>query len=162
MKRRAFAVGMISTGCGLGLLVMSPIMQSLLDVIGWRKSLMVTAAMLCVPCALACYTFDPNVADGLSVENVKENKVEENRGSKFRGLLVLSLCRNPHFLIYTAAKFIACIGHVVPIVHMVSCLSFELSLPCFSWASFTFHPFAFLPMYAYLHVCMYVCMYVGR
>ena len=119
MKRRAFAVGMIATGPGMGLLVMSPIMQSLLDVIGWRKSLMVIAAMLCVPCALACYTFDPNVADGLSLENVKENKVEEVRRSKFRGLLVLSLCRNPHFLIYTAATCVAFIGHVVPIVHMV-------------------------------------------
>ena len=138
-------MGMISTGPGLGLLVMSPIMQSLLDVIGWRKSLMVTAVILCVPCALACYTFDPNVADGLSVENVKENKVEETCRSKFRGLLDLSVCRNSHFLIYTAATFVSCIGHVVPIVHMVSCLSFGLSLPCFSWASFSLH--IFLPSF---------------
>ena len=143
MKRRAFAVGMISTGPGMGLLVMSPIMQSLLDVIGWRKSLMVTAAILCVPCALACYTFDPNVADGLSVENVKENKVEETCRSKFRGLLDLSVFRNSHFLIYTAATFVAFIGHFVPIVHMVSCLSFKLSLPYFSCVSISLHPFLF-------------------
>ena len=80
---------------------------------------MVAAAILCLPCALASYTFDPNVADGLSVEDVKENKVEETRGSKHRGLLDLSFCRNSQFLIYTAAKFVSFIGHFVPMVHMV-------------------------------------------
>ena len=112
-------MGMTAMGPGMGLLVMSPIMQSLFDVIGWRKSLMVIAAMLCVPGVLAIYVFDPNVTDESSVAKETETNVEERCNTGARRLLDFSACRNSHFLIYTAAVFVAFVGHWVPSVHMV-------------------------------------------
>ena len=49
-KRRSFAVWVVSVGGSIGVLVMGPFLQLLLDMVGWRGTYRIASAMLCLVC----------------------------------------------------------------------------------------------------------------
>ena len=121
VKRRSFAMGLMSLGAPLGVALMSPVIQLLLDTLDWKRTFMSIAGIELLVCVLA-RSFDPNV------KNVESNQVkcDENRESQdkttTRGI-VSSLMRNPMFLIVVFSTAISYLGHTIPYVHLVSVLN---------------------------------------
>ena len=66
-KKRSAAVGCVSTGIGIGTMVISAIFQALLDSLGWKNTLRVMAGVMLLACSLEC-SFDPNVQRGSNDE----------------------------------------------------------------------------------------------
>lgn len=59
-KREAFALGIVSTGQGLGTMVLSQVLQYLTDAVGWRSTLRIMAGALVLN-ALLALLFDSKV-----------------------------------------------------------------------------------------------------
>ena len=121
VKRRSFAMGLMSLGAPLGVALMSPVIQLLLDTLDWKRTFMSIAGIELLVCVLA-RSFDSNV------RNVEPNQVkrDENKGSQDKTAasgIFSSLMRNPIFLTVTFSSTIAYIGQTIPSVHLVSDLN---------------------------------------
>ncbi|EDO30715.1 predicted protein [Nematostella vectensis] len=68
---RALAVGIVGSGEGLGILVMAPVIQLLLDALQLRNTLRVMAAMVLAN-TLVMWTFDPHVQEETDHEYFQE------------------------------------------------------------------------------------------
>ena len=79
-KRRSFAVGVVSVGGSIGVLVMGPFLQLLLDMVGWRGTYRIISAVLCLVCVSGVTFGDPSENGQKKEENqdwlVESRKVE--------------------------------------------------------------------------------------
>ena len=79
-KRRSFAVGVVSVGGSIGVLVMGPFLQLLVDMVGWRGTYRIASAVLCLVCVSGVTFGDPSENDQKKEENqdwlVESGKVE--------------------------------------------------------------------------------------
>lgn len=119
IKRRSFVTGLAVTGPGGGLLIMSPVIQALLNNTSWRMTFMFMAAIVFLTCILSC-SFDPNVATRSEPEETQRNSERELQRSS---CLNVSYLRNKEYLVYLAASSTVFLGIAIPIVHLVSCES---------------------------------------
>ena len=114
IKRRSLALGLVATGPGGGLFVMSPIMQALVDALDWRGAFMAMAGIVAIIGPLVCVFL--RIPDDISTE--KNNAEDETKGKLFD----FSVFRNKRFVIFTCAVCLMYTGHYIPSVHMVSLL----------------------------------------
>lgn len=117
IKRRSLAAGLVLMGPGGGLIVMSPIIQALLDVTTWRITFVAMAGMLLLTCILSC-SFDSNVRE-VNKDNNQAVK-GPGRSSYLCSTLDFSFLRNKEFVIYLIASTTCFCGITVPLIHMVS------------------------------------------
>ena len=114
MKRRSLALGLVATGPGGGLFVMSPIVQVLVDAFDWRGTFMAMAGIVSIIGPLVCVFL--RIPDDSST---KQNNAEDEMKGK---LFDFSVFRNKRFVIFTWAVCLMYTGHYIPSVHMVSLL----------------------------------------
>ena len=114
IKRRSLAAGLVLTGCGGGLIVMSPIIQALLSVTTWRTTFIAMGAMLFLTCILS-FSFDSNIGN-----NDKESANQEKKPSNFCSTLDFSYLRNKEFVIHLIGSTTCFCAITVPLIHMVS------------------------------------------
>lgn len=119
IKRRSFVTGLAVTGPGGGLLIMSPVIQALLNNTSWRMTFMFMAAIVFLTCILSC-SFDPNVATRSEPEETQRNSERELQRSS---CINVSYLRNKEYLVYLVASSTVFLGIAIPIVHLVSCES---------------------------------------
>lgn len=113
VKRRSFALGLLSMGPGGGLFVLSAIVEALLRVLDWRGTFMVLAGIVAVIVPLVCTIRRiPNLE-----ENQESNEVER-KGTCCERLL--SPFRNKRFDVIMLSMNLYYAVHYIPLVHMVS------------------------------------------
>ena len=120
IARRSLAAGLVLMGPGGGLIVMSPIIQALLNVTTWRVTFLIMAGMLLLTCILSC-SFVTEVGNNIDECN---NDVRRPGGSaNLCATLDFSYLRNKEFVIYLIASTTCFWGITVPLIHMVSITS---------------------------------------
>ena len=126
-KRRALTSGIASAGLSLGGLAIGPCYRALIDLYGWRTTLIIHACVLLQTTVIGA-TYRPlgakKATDKLPVEEKAEPREDDqeteawsqekdpsspppprNRKSKLSQMVDLSLFRNRQFLLYMAAMF---------------------------------------------------------
>lgn len=95
-KRRSLALGLVATGPGGGLFVMSPVMQALVDALDWLRTFMVLGGIVFIICPLLCVFL--RIPD----DNAKQqNAPNENNGK----LCDFSAFKNKRFVIFSGYVF---------------------------------------------------------
>ena len=117
IKRRSLALGLVATGPGGGLFVMSPVLQALVVALDWRGTFMAMAGIVAIIGPLSCVflRMPDTFTDQQSAQDEKKGK-----------LCDFSVFKNKRFVIFTVAMCLMYTGHYIPSVHMVSLLK-ELS-----------------------------------
>jgi len=110
IKRRSLALGLVATGPGGGLFVMSPVVQALVDALDWRGAFMAMAGVVAITGPLVCVFL--RIPD----ENTEQNNAEDEKKGK---VCDFSVFRNKRFVIFTWAVCLMYTGHYIPSVHMV-------------------------------------------
>ena len=118
IKRRSLALGLVATGPGGGLFVMSPVVQALVDALDWRGAFMAMAGVVAITGPLVCVFL--RIPD----ENTDQNNAEDEKKGK---VCDFSVFRNKRFVIFTWAVCLMYTGHYIPSVHMVSLLKYTNS-----------------------------------
>ena len=100
-KGRSLALGIVSLGQGLGVLIYGPTLQALIDNYGWKITYRIVAAVVFGICLLAL-TFDPNVKPEKQVNQesnpiTKENERPEGQRAR-RFILDVSVWKVPEFV----------------------------------------------------------------
>lgn len=130
-RRRSLALGFVSAGEGLGVLVQGPLLQTVIDKYDWKTAYRIMAGVIFAICLLGI-TFDPNVKSNehdkntdpggleqstLSADDTKANP--RNRPRRRRIFVDLSAWKVPAFVALTLSSSIAQFGHFVPQIHLV-------------------------------------------
>ncbi|KAK3739226.1 hypothetical protein QZH41_004335 [Actinostola sp. cb2023] len=115
-KHQSLATAIVSVAPGAGILLMSPVTQTLLEHLDWRKTLMVLAAINVVPCILACSITRRTKPVKINEESDSKPIVPSNKEccSSLRSL-DLSLFKDPVFMILSLTMSIASLGHYIPL-----------------------------------------------
>lgn len=116
IKNRSMVIGLAVTGPGGGLLIMSPVIQILLNNTSWRMTFMSMAGIVFLTCILSC-SFDPNVA---SESESSDHHHTQSRRLNVCASLDFSYLKNKEYLVYLVASSVAFNGIAIPIVHLVS------------------------------------------
>lgn len=109
-RRRSLANGLITAGSAVGALVMGPTINTLLESVGWRKTMRFLGGCACVLC-FAALTYRPPPV-----------KREVKFRQKKKKLIDLSVWENKGFVVWALALGIFNLGYFVPYVYLVSLL----------------------------------------
>lgn len=113
------AMGLASAGPGIGLLLISPVVQTLLDYFDWRKTFMILAAVNLTSCVLGCSIKRKKAPKEMAIK--KEVVQEENKpSSRCCSAPDISILKNTVFMLLSVTMSIACLGLAIPSVHLVS------------------------------------------
>lgn len=121
LKRRALATGVVSCGPAGGSLVMGPLLQLLLDTLGWRNTFIAMAGMASLICVLALL-YDPRTAKEISasssdgVREAPQHKSSESQSSWYSNIFT-----NPALVIWSVSCAVAFLGLYNPQVLLVNC-----------------------------------------
>lgn len=110
----SLANGIISSGSGIGSLVMGPVMNSMLKQLGWRNTLRVYAGMS-VFIFISAILYRPI---NTSVVHHEKDSKEEPRKTKAK-FIDLSIFKNKAYIFWCCALSIFILGYFVPFVHLV-------------------------------------------
>ncbi|XP_020916619.1 monocarboxylate transporter 13 [Exaiptasia diaphana] len=138
-RHRFLATGVLAVGPGAGPLIMSTIVQAILDHIDWRKTMMVLAGMQLLPCLLGCTISRRN-------ERIKNERIvgqaasllTKERLCKCLSLLDFTLLRDPLFMMISISFAISILGNYTPYFHLAQYAA-ELGIPgeSSSWMYFS-------------------------
>ncbi|EDO28509.1 predicted protein [Nematostella vectensis] len=121
---RALAVGIVGSGEGLGILVMAPVIQLLLDALQLRNTLRVMAAMV------LANTLEGSNDSGSS----RELPMPRKRGIGVCGWIDWSLWKIPTFTVFTLASGLATLAAFIPQFFMVAyCKELGISADRAAW-----------------------------
>ena len=127
-KSQYLAIGLVSLGSSVGILIFGPLTQFLLDVVGWRGVYRVTSSMFCLVCLCGASFSEPFDAESKSLGERKAVTREVDSGQKHHKLLDCSVFKVPRFTIVVASLTLMCFGHYTPQLHLVSYVGLLLSL----------------------------------
>ena len=108
----SLANGIISSGSGIGSLVMGPVMNNLLKHLGWRDTLRVYAGMSAL-IFMGAILYRP--INSRVVQHDDDPK-EEPKKAKF---IDFSIFKNKAYIIWCVALSVFILGYFVPFVHLV-------------------------------------------
>ena len=118
-KRQSIAIGIASTGQGLGILVLSQVLQSLATALSWRNSLRIVAGALLLNGVLPL-VYDPYIEPVSSCELPSSREQHGQRQPSKRFSFHFSVWKVPRFLVLVATGFLFMFGRSVIFVHLVS------------------------------------------
>ncbi|EDO40165.1 predicted protein, partial [Nematostella vectensis] len=116
-KHYYLAMGICTSGTGMGVLVFVPLSQLLIDFLGWRDTFRVfaTGAVLLL---LLTFIYDPNVEVPLA-NNASAASAGAATESPCRGMFDLSVWKYPDFTVAVVAISISSFGHMAPFVNLI-------------------------------------------
>ena len=117
-KRKSIAIGIASTGQGLGTMILSQVLQSLVNAFSWRNALRTVAGALVIN-GLLGLLYNP-MAEPVSSDELLSSE-EEKRGSK-RFTFHFSVWKLPRFLVLAVTGFFFQLSRSTMYVHLVSSL----------------------------------------
>ena len=138
------ATGIVTCGQGGGVLVLAPLLQTMIDSLGWRKTYQIMAGLVPVLC-LSGLTYSPNVqsddvdspglegdaktgsADSDRKEQETQDETAEGETSvekKKKGCQVyITVWKEPKFVATVISASVMMFGHYVPQIHLVNIFS---------------------------------------
>ena len=125
-KHMTVATGIMVAGSSSGTLVVSPISQSLIEVIGWRGAFRVLAAFQCTFCLLGGFAFKPLPVAQTTSPDHPDTSGEHIRLATSKPTLVkrivkdFELWKNRVFVVWVTAMILVNFGYYIPYVHLVS------------------------------------------
>ena len=119
-KRLSLANGITSSGSGVGTLCMGPVMQKLIQHLGMRNTMRISAGML------ACVVFCALVYRPINTGFLQPAKqVEGEKKSRFAILKSFKeLFKNKAYILWCSSLALWMLGYFVPFVHLVSSFNF--------------------------------------
>ena len=145
-KNHSIATGITASGSGLGILSVAPMLQSLLDSFGWRKTYRIIAGIISVVCVL-CLTFDPIVPkrgeSGIDNEKCRELDMPHEQGEQVleerKKWFDLSVFKEKVFVVLTLCNTVASIGHNTPRLHLVRLCTNSIVISTFGGSQRSHH-----------------------
>ena len=113
-KHRSLAVSLVSLGGGVAPMVMTPLATVLIEQMGWRNAMMTTALVATIIIFPTGFLIRRPPA---AVEGAPQAGAVAAPGS---GTSILSVMRQPKFIVLAAVFFLCCAAHSGPIFHTVS------------------------------------------
>lgn len=119
-KWKSIALGIISAGQGLGTMVLSQVLQFLVNALSWRNALRIIAGALAVNSFFGLL-YDPKIdtTSASTSEPLSSEEVEDRRTPK-RFTFNFSIWKVPGFLVLTITYIVIMFGRSVVYVHLVS------------------------------------------
>lgn len=112
----ALAVGIASSGSSLGMLVIGPALQLVIDILGWRGAIRVMCGAM-ILLAILCLLMDPNI------EEDEQGKVitvgRDPTKPRPQGLIDCSIWKSTRFVVGNIVVFLTHFGLIVPSIHLV-------------------------------------------
>ena len=119
--RRGLAMGIISSGMGLGIFVVPPTARALITAFGWRVTFAAFGALTWVVAGVALrYLVDHPEDRGLRSYGVAPAPGDARRAPPGRGMSAADVVRHPAFWGVALVHFGCCAAHSGPIFHMVA------------------------------------------
>ena len=109
-KRLALANGLATSGSGVGSLIAGPVINYLLDNVGWKNSMRILSAFASL-LAVAPLLFRP-------VENAEEDTTEPVKAKQ--KLFDTSIWRNKAYVAWVITVSLFQFGYLIPFIHLVS------------------------------------------
>lgn len=133
-KKVALAIGISCSGGSIGTMIFGPVLQVLIDFMGWRNALRVLSILFVAVALLTCF-FDAKIdVDHSEVKSSKEKiellDIEKQKQQPERKMMDLTDCSiwsSAKYTIGTLAVWLTFFGLYVPMIHMVRCLYFKYS-----------------------------------
>ncbi|WEK06084.1 MAG: MFS transporter [Candidatus Devosia phytovorans] len=114
-KHRSLAVSLVSLGAGVAPMVITPLATILIEQMGWRNAMMVTALVataIILPTALLIRRPPESVEDTPVGAGSTQQAAQGNS--------ILSVMKRPQFIVLAAVFALCCAAHSGPIFHTVS------------------------------------------
>ena len=112
--RRSLALGIVMLGQGGGVLIWSPLLQKMVDELGWRTTYRILCGVVPILFAFGL-TYSPNIES--EDKEAKEVKVERNE----KGCHIdVSMWEEPKFLVICISASFIMFGHYAPQIQLVS------------------------------------------
>lgn len=119
--RRGLALGIISSGMGLGIFVVPPSARALITAFGWRVTFVAFGALTWVVAGVALrYLADQPEDRGLRSYGVTPEPGDARRAPPGGGMSAADVVRHPAFWGVALVHFGCCAAHSGPIFHMVA------------------------------------------
>lgn len=126
-KQLSMATGIVCLGASLGIIYTGPLVQFLIDSFGWRGTFRIMSITFTLACLLSL-SFNPNVQETSSEENVvnnnsdennknNQNKVEEKEESEIA--LYCSVWKFPTYTFVVMSLIFGSFGLFIPIIYLV-------------------------------------------
>ena len=116
-KHQSIALGIVSAGQGLGTMVLSQVLQSLIIAVRWRNALRIVAGFLFLNSFFGI-VYDSKVETASSDEALSSGEARQRRTSK-RFTFHCSVWKVPEFLVLAASGFLLMFGLSTSYVHLV-------------------------------------------
>lgn len=126
-KRKSIAIGIASTGQGLGTMILSQVLQFLVNAVSWRNALRIVAGALVLNGSLGLL-YNPMKEPVSSGELLSSEEDGQRRTSK-RFTFHCSVWKLPRFLVLAITGFFFMLSRSTMYVHLVSrfeCSSFSI------------------------------------
>jgi MFS family permease len=117
--RRGLALGLVSAGMGLGLLVIAPLARALITALGWRATFALFGALIWAVALVAVRWLYDRPAD-LGLEPYGASAAGASGPAAARGMAPGEALRHPAFWLLSLVHFGCCAAHSGPIFHMVA------------------------------------------
>lgn len=121
--RMGFALGIVSSGVGLGMLLVVPLCQALMDAFGWRIALRILG-LICVACIVPCalYLMRSAPTGSMAAKSAAERPAASAGGSAAVSLTLAQAMRTAPFWLIMATFFFGGLGSQTMHVHQVAYL----------------------------------------
>ncbi|XP_031565260.1 monocarboxylate transporter 12-like isoform X2 [Actinia tenebrosa] len=110
-KRLGLAIGVMSSGTGATVLIMSPINEILITNVGWRKAFYAFAGFQLLS-GVCCLTFSPDVEQDEATTQEQQQSIAVVLGQ------TTSLRKNISFVINCVYSFCFQVGNTIPLIHL--------------------------------------------
>lgn len=118
-KNLSVAVGITTSGSSLGVLVLGPVLQVLVDNFGWRGCMRIMTSIMFASSALGV-SFDPNVEEDEEDKKLATREIEIDVGkTRCSGTIDFSVWRSTKFIVGSVSIFLTFFGLYVPSIHLV-------------------------------------------
>lgn len=111
-KKRALATGITASGMSIGVMSFGPIVEKLIEVLGWRNAFRVVAGFMLLICIFSC-TYDPMISES------GEEQQQQAR-TAFLSFIDFTVFKNISYTIGVISIATTCFGYPVPFIHLVS------------------------------------------
>ena len=118
VKRRALALGLLATGPGGGLFIMSPILEALLVGYHWRKTYVILAGIMALALPFLCTL-------GHIPEQDDEQVLDQVDQKETRCKRMCSTLKNKRYVIIMVSMYAYFAAHYIPLIHIVSAVQFN-------------------------------------
>ena len=119
-RHRALAIGLVSSGIGIGLFFMPPFIQYLNRSYGWRGSLVMLSALMVQFIVLASFMKPITIPEDDDVDSINEIRTDESECYGVCHYLQLSIFRERRFVLLCLNNAFVMYGSSVFIVHIAA------------------------------------------